>query len=761
MNLSTRHMLCLVVIALRFGADLSLTAADHWAFQPIIPATIPDVNEAEAWSHNPIDAFVLARLNAAGFSPAKMTDRTTLIRRVSLDLVGLPPTREERDEFLHETRPDAYERVIDRLLASPHYGERWARLWLDLCHYGDTDGHLTDQLRPFAWRYRDWVIQSLNENLPFDEFTLFQLAGDLISRRDEGEPIRDHDPVLGTGFLRQTLSNREGGADLEEYRVEQVVDRTSLVGTTWLGLTVGCARCHDHKYDPVTQAEFYQLYAFFDRAEEINLDAPLAAEREAYLKARPEYERRRRDTMAPFAEALEALQKQWEQKLLYAMGHPGEDHVWDRQWELLGLIWGGGLGEGQLEGTEIVKLPWLRRSPRQQDDLVDYFLERGSVTDEKQFTAARLGELRQQLVAIRKSLPQAVVTRAPVMRGSSSPRPTHVHERGDFRSRGQEVSPAPLGGFLSQQPVLPPAIADRKQGEWTRRDLAVWLMSPGNPLPARVTVNRMWQEFFGRGIVATSDDFGTRGARPSHPELIDWLASEYLQSGWNTKSIHRKLVSSACYCQSSLPRADLQRGDPDNRLLARQVSLRVSAEVVRDVTLATSGLLSTTLGGPGVYPLQDERVTKEAYGSNTWKTSHGDDRYRRSIYTFIQRTSPFAQSITFDAPSPARVCSRRDRSNTPLQALTLLNDPAFHELSRNFAEILLKPPGLTDRERVELAVEQGLLREGSQDEIDRLVGFVEQHRTAAGNPINDESERVLWTDLASILMNLHEFIVRD
>ena len=349
MNLSTRHMLCLVVIASRFGADLSLTAADHWAFQPIIPATIPDVNEAEAWSHNPIDAFVLARLNAAGFSPAKMTDRTTLIRRVSLDLVGLPPTREERDEFLHETRPDAYERVIDRLLASPHYGERWARLWLDLCHYGDTDGHLTDQLRPFAWRYRDWVIQSLNENLPFDEFTLFQLAGDLISRRDEGEPIRDHDPVLGTGFLRQTLSNREGGADLEEYRVEQVVDRTSLVGTTWLGLTVGCARCHDHKYDPVTQAEFYQLYAFFDRADEINLDAPLAAEREAYLKTRPEYERRRRDALAPFVEALEALQKQWEQKLLYAMGHPGEDHVWDRQWELLGLIWGGGLGEGQLE----------------------------------------------------------------------------------------------------------------------------------------------------------------------------------------------------------------------------------------------------------------------------------------------------------------------------------------------------------------------------------------------------------------------------
>ena len=761
MNLSTRHMLWLVVIASRFGADLSLTAADHWAFQPIIPVTIPAVNETEAWSHNPIDAFVLARLKAVGLSPAKMTDRTTLIRRVSLDLVGLPPTREERDEFLHETRPDAYERVIDRLLASPHYGERWARLWLDLCHYGDTDGHLTDQLRPFAWRYRDWVIQSLNKNLPFDEFTLFQLAGDLISSREEGEPIRDHDPVLGTGFLRQTLSNREGGADLEEYRVEQVVDRTSLVGTTWLGLTVGCARCHDHKYDPVTQAEFYQLYAFFDRAEEITLDAPLAAEREAYLKTRPEYERRRRDTMAPFAEALEALQKQWEQKLLYAMGHPGEDHVWDRQWELLGLIWGGGLGEGQLEGTEIVKLPWLRRSSRQQDDLVDYFLERGSVTDEKQFSAARLGELRQQLVAIRKSLPEAVVTRAPVMRGSSSPRSTYVHERGDFRSRGQEVAPAPLGGFLSQQPGLQPAIADLKQGEWTRRDLAVWLMSPGNPLPARVTVNRMWQEFFGRGIVATSDDFGTRGARPSHPELLDWLASEYLRSGWNTKSIHRKLVSSACYCQSSLPRADLQRGDPDNRLLARQVSLRVSAEVVRDVTLATSGLLSTTLGGPGVYPLQDERVTKEAYGSNTWKTSHGDDRYRRSIYTFIQRTSPFAQSITFDAPSPARVCSRRDRSNTPLQALTLLNDPAFQELSRNFAEILLKQPGLTDRERVELAVEQGLLRQGSQDEIDRLVGFVEQHRTAAGNPINDESERSLWTDLASILMNLHEFIVRD
>ena len=760
----SKRTVLLGLVFLAVVGSTALFAEDHWAFQAVVRPTVPLVVDPRAWERDPIDAFVQDRLRIEDLEPSVEAARATLIRRVTLDLIGLPPRLTEFDEFLIDERPDAYERVMDRLLASPHYGERWARLWLDLCHYGDSDGHLTDQLRPFAWRYRDWVIQSLNSNLPFDQFTTAQLAGDLVGTDRRGAYVEADDPILGTGFLRQTLSNREGGADLEEYRVEQIVDRTSLVGSIWLGLTVGCARCHDHKYDPVSHVDFFQLYAFFDRVDEINLDAPLPAEREAYLQNRPEYERRRREASEPFQTGLQALQRRWEEKLLYAVAHPGEDYVWDRQWELLGLIWGGGLGEGQLEGTEIVKRPWDNRTVRQQDDLLDYFLERGSITDEKQFAELKLGELSKQLAAIKKEFrPAAAVPRAPVMLASLSPRTTYVHERGEFRSRGIDVEPAMPVWLLdsAKSPQQTPTANGNAATEKTRLELAEWLMSRANPLPSRVTVNRMWQEFFGRGIVTTSDDFGTRGAKPSHPQLLDWLAAEFIDGGWNVKGMHRRIVSSAAYRQSSHPRPDLITIDPDNALVARQASLRVPAEVVRDTTLATCGVLSTSLGGPGVYPPQNERVTMEAFGSNTWTTSPGADRYRRSIYTFIQRTSPFAQAITFDAPSPARSCSRRDRSNTPLQALTLLNDPAFFELSRSFAESLLQSNAVTDRQRVEMAFRLSLLRDGSQDEIDRLVKFIEQRRDSLLSEKSVDTELAVWTDLASALMNLHEFIVRD
>ena len=693
-----------------------------------------------------------------------MASPETRIRRVTLDLIGLPPTLPEVEEFVADERPDAYERVVDRLLASPHYGERWARPWLDLCHYGDTDGHLTDQLRPVAWRYRDWVISVLNANLPFDEFTISQLAGDLVKADSRSSPPASDDPVLGTGFLRQTLSNREGGADLEEYRVEQIVDRNAMVGTIWLGLTVGCARCHDHKYDPLTQKEFFQLYSFFDQADEINIDAPLPAEREAYLQTRPEYDRRRRDLIEPYRTGLTSLQKAWEAKLLHARVHPGEDHVWDRQWELLGLIWGGGLGEGQLEGTEIVKLVWENRASRQQDDLLDYFLERGSVTDEKQFAELKLGELRNQLVALKKQFPQAMATRAPVMMTSQTPRQTSIHERGEFRSPGPNVEPAlPVWLNLSHQESSDSPGGNNKfaQNQPPRLVLARWLVSGDHPLTARVTVNRMWQEFFGKGIVATPDDFGTRGAKPTHPQLLDWLAAQFSDSGWNVKAMHRKIVCSATYRQSSRPRPELVELDPGNALLARQSSLRIPAEAVHDSILAVSDLLSTSLGGPGVYPAQDERVTMEAFGSNTWTTSKGADQYRRGIYTFIQRTSPFAQAITFDAPSPARICARRDRSNTPMQALTLLNDPALQQISHSFAESLRASKTNFDRERIELAFRRCLSRPGTNDELDRLEKYVEQQRAALRATTQTTSSQTEWADLASVLINLHEFIVRD
>ena len=762
--MQARYFLLLGSLCITLLSPVISFSQSHWSFQPIVHSATPVVHNDDGWSRNRIDSYVLEQLRKHNLQPSPIASAATSIRRVTLDLIGLPPTVPEVDEFLAEDRPDAFERVVDRLLASPHYGERWARTWLDLCHYGDTDGHLTDQLRPVAWRYRDWVISALNVNLPFDEFTISQLAGDLVEGGSRRLPPATDDPILGTGFLRQTLSNREGGADLEEYRVEQIVDRTAMVGTIWLGLTAGCARCHDHKYDPLSQKEFFQLYSFFDQADEINIDAPLTSEREAYLQVRSEYDRRRRDVIEPYRIGLTALQKAWEAKVLHARAHPGEDHVWDRQWELLGLIWGGGLGEGQLEGTEIVKLGWGNRTPRQQDDLLDYFLERGSVADEKQFAELKLGELRNQLVALKKQFPQAMATRAPVMMTSQTPRQTYIHERGEFRSPGPNVKPT-LPDWLNASRQASSDLAGVNenivQNQTSRLTLARWLVSGEHPLTARVTVNRMWQEFFGKGIVATSDDFGTRGAKPTHPQMLDWLAKEFSDSGWNVKATHRKIVGSATYQQSSRPRPDLIERDPGNSVLARHSSLRGPAEPVRDSILFVSGLLSSSLGGPGVYPAQDERVTMEAFGSNTWTTSKGADQYRRSVYTFIQRTSPFAQSITFDAPSPQRICARRDRSNTPMQALTLLNDPALQQISHSFAELLCVSKTNSDRERIELAFRRCLSRPGTSDELDRLERYVEQQRAALRGSTQASSSQNEWADLASVLINLHEFIVRD
>lgn len=730
----------------------------HWAFKPVQPAALPAL-EKLSLGVNPIDSFLHARLAKAGLTPSPPADRITLIRRVTIDLIGLPPTLNEIDEFLRDDRPDAYPRLVERLLASPHYGERWARVWLDLCHYGDSDGHLTDQLRPVAWRYRDWVMRALNENLPFDAFTIAQLAGDVVNSQDVQSvadpmwPTAKSEQILGTGFLRQTLSNREGGADLEEYRVEQIVDRTSLCGTIWLGLTVGCARCHDHKYDPLTQEEFFRLYAFFDRADEINIDAPLPWERAAYARVRPEYERRRKLIIEPFQVELQELQQRWEQKCLHAASHPGEDHVWDRQWELLGLIWGGGFGEGQLEGTEIVKLAWDNRTSRQQGDLLDYFLQHGSIVDEKRFAELKLGELRQQLADLRKELPQSFPTRAPVMHVAATVRQTFVHESGDFRSPGAIVEAATPRWLL--QNALSPPEPDPK----SRLALARWLVSPDQPLTSRVTVNRMWQEFFGRGLVVPANDFGRRGTPPSHPELLDWLASEFMRSRWDVKHIHRLIVNSDAYRQSSQPQPEMVARDPENVLVARQVGVRVPAETLRDLGLAVSGLLTTKLGGPSVFPPQHERVTMEAFGSNSWKTSEGSDRYRRGLYTFILRTSPFAQSITFDAPNPQQACTRRDRSNTPMQALTLLNDPVFVEMSEALANRIIHEGGAGDSDRIQFAWRLCLGRPPNQTELKRLIQYLDQLR--AGNQPPPSSEQAVWANFASVLLNLHEFITRD
>jgi len=717
----------------------------HWAYLPPRAVVPPTVAEFEL----PIDRFIRSRLIHAGITPSPQAARATLIRRITLDLTGLPPSAVEVDAFLNDTRSDAFERVVDRLLGSEHFGERWARWWLDLAHYGDSDGYLQDFLRPVAWRYRQWVVDAFNNDLPFDQFTIQQLAGDLLSNATITQK-------MGTGFLRNTLSNREGGADLEEYRVNQVLDRTAMLGTTWLGLTIACAQCHDHKFDAISQREFYQLYAFFNNTDEANVYAPLPGERSAWESAKKDYDRKRAELLAPVSGTLTELQTAWEQKILYTETHQGEDFAWDRTLELLGLQWGQNLGEGQLEGLAIIKTPVPDRTIDQQQRLQDYFLRSAPTEFAAKLKDLKVHELMTRLDALWKAVP--ATSRAPAMMKFPGRRPDYVFVRGEYLRKGDEVSPGTPA-------ALPPLNA---QEEPDRLALARWLVSKEHPLTARVTVNRLWQELFGRGLVATSENFGTRGDHPSHPELLDWLAMEFMQQDWKIKSILRTIVLSATYQQSSSARPELASLDPMNRLLARQTRLRLSGEAVRDSSLAVSGLLNRTIGGPSVKPPQPASVSKEGY-ANTWETSPGADRYRRGLYTFLQRTSPFAQFVTFDLPDTSRSCTRRERSNTPLQALNLLNDPVFFEAGQALAvRILREAPG-SDEGRIQHGFLLALSRYPRPNETVRLLQFLHDERSRLKSDLdvaqlylddrlNDSAE---WVTLASVLLNLDEFINRE
>ncbi len=739
-------------------------ALDHWAFQPVRRPEVSDVS-GSGLARNEIDAFVLAELAESellgpdGAQLRRMSpeaDSLTLLRRVTLDLTGLLPTTDQVKEFVSDNTPEAYEHAVVRLLASPSYGERWARPWLDLCHFADTDGYLTDQKRPVAWRYRQWLIDALNRDLPFDQFTIQQLAGDLL-------PDPSPDQLIATGFLRNTLSNREGGADLEEFRVEQIVDRVRIVGTGWLGLTVGCARCHDHKYDPLSQKEFFQLYAFFDRADEVNIDIPLPGEQAAFDQGYAEYRRRRDELTAPVKAEVDALQKRWEARMLEAVANPGVAPTWDRQWEVLGLIWGGHLGEGQLEGCVIVQTPWEQRTQDERDRLLDYFLARGSLIDEAKCAELKLPAIAGELTELRKKV--AWPTRAPVMREARFARPVRVHTRGDFRVPGDLIEPA-LPAWLNSGPIVELTAGNRL-------DLARWLVSPDNPLTARIVVNRMWQECFGRGLVDPPDDFGLRGQSPSHPELLDWLASEFIARGWSMKQMHRLIVTSATYRQSSVKRPELIAIDPQNRLLARQLPLRFSSDQVRDAALSVGGLLDPRIGGPSVFPPQPASVSKEGF-SNDWPTSEGRERYRRALYTWQQRLSPFALNVTFDAPPPNSVCTRRDRSNSPLQALTLLNDPVFFEAAQALARRMLSETHATDYERLDAMIRRVLARPATDAELDSLASYLNDQRQLLWSDSSavellapqavdglDRSEMAAWTGVCSVAMNLHEFVTRD
>ncbi|MGA3204821.1 MAG: PSD1 and planctomycete cytochrome C domain-containing protein [Bryobacteraceae bacterium] len=673
----------------------------HWAFLPI-----------QRPAGTSIDAMVRERLARENIAPSPEADRRTLIRRVSLDLTGLPPTPREVEEFVADTRPDAYEKLVDRLLASAHYGEKWARAWLDVAHYADSDGYEKDLSRPWAWRYRQWVIDALNRDEPFDQFTMQQIAGDLL-------PDATTDDRVATGFLRNTLTNREGGVDRKEARFEQIVNRTNTVSITWLGLTTGCAQCHNHKFDPISQKEYYSLYAFFDHAEEVDMDAPMPGE-----KAPPaSYYQTRSEILEQYW--IAELQPPWERRLREAYTHPGENGEWDftvtdftssidRPHELL---------------TDVPE----KRLPRDRDRMTLWFLQHIGVDYSKdRSTAGLLREARSKLEALVNALPP--YSQAQVMHADPSVPPTHLRVGGDYRTFGVEVSP----GTPAILPPLPAA-------DPTRLDLARWLVSKENPLTARVTVNRIWQEFFGRGIVFTSEDFGTQGDRPSNPELLDFLASEFRDNGWSMKRLEKLIVMSATYRQSSKARPELETKDPENTLLARQSRVRLPAELIRDQALAASGLLNPEIGGRSVRPPQPKGVAELGYADSVkWRESTGSDKYRRGLYIHYQRTTPYPQLSNFDEPDSNVSCTRRRRSNTPLQALNLLNDPVFYEAAQALAVRIQREGGA---DPLGYAFELCVARMPTGTERARIA----QYRAQGGD----------WVGVSRILLNLDELITRE
>ncbi len=729
-------------------AVVALGASRPWSFTPVQRPAVPVVRD-QGWARNPIDRFILARLEREGITPSPPADPRTLLRRASLDLTGLPPTPEELEKFLADSSPAAYEQEVERLLASPHYGEAWARHWLDVARYADSDGYEKDWVRPWAWRYRDWVINALNANMPFDEFSIEQIAGDLLPRPSTEQ-------LVATGFHRMTLTNREGGVDNEQFRFENVIDRASTTGSVWLGLTVGCAQCHDHKFDPISQKDFYRWVALFDSTEEVDIDAPLPGEQGAYHRMSGEYRARRNALLAEYN--VPALQAAWEARMLEAAAQPGKWTDWDLAWDCLLKLTSGG------DGEKIIRKKPAERTQRDNDVLTDHFVRNYHfAVGQPKYRELKLNELDARLTALKNEFPR--LTQAYVIEESPKPRPAHIRVRGDYKSLGVAVEP---GGFATLPPIP-------SSGRTNRLDMARWLFSAGNPLTTRVTVNRIWQEFFGQGLVRTSDDFGTQGEKPVYPELLDWLATEFRESGWDVKHIQRLIVASAAYRQSSAARPDLQSKDPANNLLARQARLRLPAELIRDSALSVSGLLNPALGGPSIRPFQPAGVAELAYANSVkWTESAGADRYRRGLYIHFQRTTPYPLMVNFDAPKGNVPACRRQRSNTPLQALNLLNDPAFFEAAYAFASRILAEAGPDPAKRIELAFSYALGRPPRPAERARLEQYIAEQKAILDKepeslarmipgpaPGADSLTTAAWTGASSVLLNLDEFITRE
>jgi hypothetical protein len=898
-------------------------AVKHWAYvKPARPA-IPKLKNA-AWVRNPIDVFVLARLEKEGLTPSPEAARETLIRRVSLDLVGLPPSIDEVDQFVADKSPDAYEKLVDRLLASPHYGERWARPWLDLARYADTNGFEADQRRSI-WKYRDWVIDALNRDIPYDQFTIEQLAGDML-------PNATTEQRIATGFHRNTMFNEEGGVDKEEAHWENLIDRVNTTATVWLGSTLGCAQCHNHKYDPFTQKEYYQFLAFFNNSAKTSFhDYGDTSERflEPKLEMPTEEQEARRKGLQKEIEELEqklgkptpelaAEQSDWERSVnaareswkilvpasmkttggatlslekdgsilvsgvnpshetyvieatsslsgitgirLEALPHaslprggPGRDaygnfflsaleveaapaaapdhfqkigfeeiiadsgKINDKKFSQLWTVDASredkrlprqivfvstnafGSGETRLrirvrqdsqfsgqsighfrlsvtaapDPTTIVTVSHKQRAVMELAESVRTKEQKEALADFYRSTAPSLTPARRRLEDARKELDDLGITSTLVLKEQPSfDRPSaHLRVRGSFMSKGDLV-------YASVPSILPALAEDALPN---RLGLARWLVSKENPLTARVAVNRFWEQLFGRGLVETAEDFGSQGARPTHPDLLDWLAVEFMEPSvdahntsaartpWSMKAIQRLIVTSAAYRQSSVVTPQLEERDPLNQLLARGPRFRLEAEMIRDVALAASGLLSSKIGGPSVFPPQPEGIWDLPYNDDKWEESQGEDRHRRGVYTFIRRTAPYPSMLNFDSTSREVCTVRRVRTNTPLQALTGLNDPAFFESAQALARRIASEGGSQASTRATLALRLCVARNPKPGELDRMLSweeqerhYFEQHREDAKRMTGtDDPDLAAWTMLSNVLLNLDETLTKE
>ncbi len=663
---------------LRRWIEQGATYEEHWAFIKPEKKPIPQV-KARDWPRNPIDYYVLARLEAEQLTPMKSAEKAQLLRRACLDITGLPPSPDELKAFLQDSSEQAYEKALDRLLASPHYGEHMARWWLDLARYADTNGYEKDNRRSL-WPYRDWVINAFNADMPFNEFTLQQLAGDLLPNAEISQKI-------ATGFHRNTMVNTEGGTDDEEFRVAAVVDRVNTTMSVWMGITFNCCQCHNHKFDPFTTKEYYQIYAFLNNTS----DGGRSTAPEISVPTQEETNRKNAIHRKMIAQSL----------------------------------------------TLLANPPWNQ--------------------------AILLQNSIQRIQSLNKLLGGIKPATTMVMQELARPRPTHIQIRGNFKNLGDLVEPA------TPKRLHPLVVRGRRLPN--RTDLAHWLVTPANPLVGRVTMNRLWARLFGKGIVETSEDFGTQGEWPTHPELLDYLAVDFAEQGWSFKKILKSILSSATYRQIAIASPQALAKDPYNILFSRGPRFRLDAETIRDNALAISGLLHRKIGGPSVFPYQPEGVWANPYSGDRWTLSDQGDQYRRGIYTFWRRTAPYATFLAFDAPSREVLCERRTRSNTPLQALATLNDHAFFECAQSLARIMLAEPGSTE-DRLQIGFTRSVARSPTKSELQVLLHLLQETRAryeknpAAARklctaPTEHPVELASWIIIANVLLNMDETLTKS